>query len=107
MCPNRNREAPTPLAILGTACSAVLILAAACSSNPSDQSPTPAASPRAAAAPSPTPAPTPEPTIPPAPTAAPGQQQPGGMHANLPLQGEYAVTANEDDHTLSVVPIGA
>jgi len=43
----------------------------------------------------------------PAPTPAPGQQQAGGMHSALPLQGEFAVTANQDDHSLSVVPIGA
>src|SRR5258708_21105054 len=95
------------LALLGIACSAVLFGAAACSSSPgqSDLSPTPNASPRPA--PSPTAEPTAEPTVAPAPTTAPGQQQPGGMPANLPLQGEYAVTANQDDQTLSVVPIGA
>ncbi|HEV7666224.1 MAG TPA: hypothetical protein VGQ62_22005, partial [Chloroflexota bacterium] len=35
------------------------------------------------------------------------QAQPGGLHTMLPLAGEYAVTANQDDRTLSVVPIGA
>ncbi|HTD76589.1 MAG TPA: hypothetical protein VK898_03060, partial [Chloroflexota bacterium] len=42
----------------------------------------------------------------PAPTPDP-RQQAFGLHAPLPLAGEYAVTANLDDHTLSVVPIGA
>ncbi len=94
-------------AALGLACSVALLLAAACSSNSSefDLSPTPGASRQPA--PSPTPVATAEPTLPPAPTAVPGQQQRGGMHANLPLQGEFAVVANQDDQTLSVVPIGA
>ena len=43
-----------------------------------------------------------------APAATPsGVVQPGGLRALLPLAGEYAVTANLDDRTLSVVPIGA
>ena len=49
------------------------------------------------------------------PTIAPGgpsptpdpRQRAFGLHAPLPLAGEYAVTANLDDHSLSVVPIGA
>jgi len=42
----------------------------------------------------------------PAPTPDP-KQQAFGLHSPLPLSGEYAVTANMDDRTLSVVPIGA
>src|ERR1051326_5971032 len=42
----------------------------------------------------------------PAPTLSP-QQQAFGLHAPLPLAGEFAVTGNVDDHTLSVVSIGA
>jgi hypothetical protein len=91
----------------------VLVLAlgfcAACNSAPQgpDVGPTLAATPR------PLPSPTPEPTsIPlplpsgPVPTPNP-QQQAFGLHSPLPLAGEYAVTANRDDHTLSVVQIGA
>src|SRR5919201_745281 len=51
----------------------------------------------------------------PAPTVAPGgpsptpdpRQRAFGVHAPLPLAGEYAVTANLDDHSLSVVPVGS
>jgi DNA-binding beta-propeller fold protein YncE len=50
-------------------------------------------------------APVPVPAAP-APTPDP-RQQAFGLHAPLPLAGEFAVTANLDDHTLSVVPIGA
>ena len=43
-----------------------------------------------------------------APAATPDpRQQAFGLHAPLPLAGEFAITANLDDHTLSVVPIGA
>src|SRR5260370_2015469 len=42
----------------------------------------------------------------PAPTPDP-RLQAFGLHAPLPLAGEFAVTANLDDHTLPVVPIGA
>jgi len=42
----------------------------------------------------------------PAPTPNP-QQQAFGLHSPLPLAGEFAVTGNLDDRTLSVVPIGA
>src|SRR5205807_1261303 len=80
----------------------------ACSGNPGNQV---AAGPTVAATPPPQPSPTPEATsvpIPSAPAPTPNpQQQAFGLHSPLPLAGEYAVTANLDDRTLSVVPIGA
>lgn len=42
----------------------------------------------------------------PAATAA-AEAQPGGLRTLLPLTGEFAVTGNADDQTLSVVPIGS
>src|SRR6266540_320995 len=80
-----------------------LILASACSA-PDDLT-----TPRPTVRPAPTPVPLDEPTPTPAPNAgAPAVPTLGqaGMRAPLPLSGEYAVTANRDDHTLSVVPIG-
>src|SRR5919199_6923360 len=86
----------------------IAVFAAACSGSPStgpDVGPTPVRTPP------PAPSPTPEPTTVPAPSGpAPTpnpQQQAFGLHSPLPLSGEYAVTANMDDHSLSVVPIGA
>jgi hypothetical protein len=46
------------------------------------------------------------PAVAPAATAA-AQIQPGGVHTMLPLSGEFVVTANQDDHSLSMIPIGA
>src|SRR4051794_19314596 len=92
------------LATVGLVCGAFLVLATAC--NPSNQ-PAPASNPTSAAPPTPAATPTSVPVAPPAPTVAPGQQQAGGMHSALPLQGEYAVTANQDDRSLTTVPIGA
>ena len=53
------------------------------------------------------PAPAVQPTPDAAAAAAAATQQPFGLHSPLPLSGEYAVTANLGDHSLSVVPIGA
>jgi len=52
----------------------------------------------------PTETPVVEPTATVAPVSAPAAA--GGLRAALPLSGEYAVTANADDRTLAVVPIG-
>src|ERR1700682_4134638 len=69
--------------------------------------PTAAATPRSALA-SPTPEPTSAPIAAPVPAATPSTAQaPGGLRALLPLAGEYAVTANLDDRSLSLIPIGA
>src|SRR5438105_2180095 len=54
--------------------------------------------PAAAPAPAPAAAPAASPAVPPQPIA---------VRSLLPLTGEYAVTANLDDHSLSVVAIGA
>src|ERR1051325_5508102 len=85
----------------------LLTVAAACNSAP----PGPNVGPTAASTPRPSPSPTPEATsipVPAAPVPTPNpQQQAFGLHAPLPLAGEFAVTANMDDRTLSVVPIGA
>src|SRR5207244_5365070 len=89
--------------------SVVLALGAACSGASTGPDVGPTAVPKPAAVPTLTPEPvaTAVPAAPPAPTPQPGQQQPGGMHSTLPLAGEFAVTANQGDHTLSVVPIGS
>src|SRR6266566_1078338 len=90
----------------------ILTLGAACSgaTNRPGTGPTAAAQPTVQ--PSPTTEPIAEPTsvpvVAPTPVTTPSAvQQPGGLRALLPLAGEYAVTANLNDHTLSVVPIGA
>src|SRR5215469_14376347 len=80
-----------------------LVCSAACTSAPT---PVPTIAPATTSTPEPTLAPTPQPTTFPAPTPNP-QQQAFGMKAPLPLSGEFVVTANMDDHTLSVVPVGA
>ncbi|MBV9133763.1 MAG: hypothetical protein JO318_13760, partial [Chloroflexi bacterium] len=68
---------------------------AATSATPPTPEPSPTAQATAVTQPS-GPVPTPDPN-----------QVPFGLHSPLPLAGEYAVTANMDDHTLSVIPIGA
>ncbi|HEY3062510.1 MAG TPA: hypothetical protein VGL99_26350, partial [Chloroflexota bacterium] len=65
--------------------------------------------PRATVRPAPTAVPIDEPTPTPAATPGAGAVQTlgqAGMRSPLPLLGEYAVTANRDDRTLSVIPIG-
>ena len=77
--------------------------AAACSASGQNAAPTPV--PRVA----PTAVPLVEPTATPNPIAAPvpaGSDAQVGMRGALPLQGEFVVTANQDDRTLSVVPVG-
>src|SRR5438045_2375692 len=100
----RRRSSARVATLLGL----VLAFGAACSGASSGSG---AVGPTPSGTPPPLPSPTPEPTnVPvasaPAPTPDP-RQQAFGLHAPLPLAGEYAVTANLDDHTLSVVPIGA
>src|SRR5438132_4531918 len=100
----RRRSSAQVATIIGF----VLAFGVACSgasSGPGAVGPTPSGTPP------PLPSPTPEPTsVPvanaPAPTPDP-RQQAFGLHSPLPLAGEYAVTANLDDHTLTVVQIGA
>src|SRR5205823_4448415 len=85
-------------------------LGAACSGNASTG---PDVGPTSAATRQPRPTATAEATSEPVPAAAAPvptpdpRQQAFGLHAALPLAGEFAVTANLDDKTLSVVPIGA
>src|SRR5581483_4981333 len=99
------------LAIVCGCFAMALVGAAACSGASTSQNvnPTPASTPAPIA--SATVQPTAEPTavpVPSGPVPTPNpQQQAFGLHSALPLSGEYAVTANQDDHTLSVLPIGA
>ena len=99
-----SRQFAPPFAI---ALGLLLALAAACSSAP----PGPTVAPTTASTPPAVPSPTPEATsvpVPAAPAPTPDpRQQAFGLHSPLPLSGEFAVTANMDDHTLSVIPIGA
>ncbi|HEX8966340.1 MAG TPA: hypothetical protein VF937_00570, partial [Chloroflexota bacterium] len=86
---------------------ALVLVGAGCSGGPTG----PNVGPTSTAAPQPTASPTPAATtVPvasaPAPTPDP-RQAAFGLHSPLPLAGEFAVTANMDDRTLSVVPIGA
>src|ERR1051326_906837 len=99
----RSTSVGAPFALVAL----TLAFGAACSGGASPPA-TPAPRP-----PTPVPSPTPAATAVtqpqatgPIPTPDP-QQQAFGLHSPLPLAGEYAVTANMDDHTLSVVPIGA
>jgi YVTN family beta-propeller protein len=85
---------------LGLSLAIALVGTSACSAPQAQPTPLPV---RVAA----TPQPTPEPTV--APTAAPvAVPTTGGLatRSPLPLTGEFAVTANTEDRTLSVVPIG-
>src|SRR5579871_6449305 len=79
----------------------VLLVCAACQAGGTPgATPTPAPQPAAAAtSPSPSPARA-------APAAVPSPSPAAGSSLGTPLTGEFAVTANMDDRSLSVVPIG-